>query len=311
MNISALRLLIYDKYGKDFNAFSEITHTIIKTHEYLNRHDNILVAYSGGSDSDCVLHLLCTYFNDYLYKIHFVFSDTGIEYKATRKHICDIAKKYNVNIVNVRGKSVVTCCREYGVPMLNKSKSKALSMYLRDTPKGHYLVFENNGAYFGFTEKERLLAKYCKDNNIKVSEKCCEYAKKKPMKTYAKNNKIDLTITGERKAEGGLRAIKNASCFSIHKNGDHKFMPIFWWSDNTKKIFKEFENIRYSDCYEIYGMKRTGCVGCPFGRNTADELKTMSIYEHDLYKLCLSVFGTAYQTMDMFNVRKHKCLFFE
>lgn len=292
----------------DINAFSEIWHTCAKVYEYFEAHENILVSYSGGSDSDCMVHLFCKYFPQYIEKIHFVFSDTGIEYKATRNHVKETEIKYNITIKTVRGLSVVTSCKRYGVPMLNKNKSKALSMFLRRTPKGHFLVFENNSPYFGFSDNERKLAMYCDDNNISVSEKCCEVSKKNPLKKYAKNNCIDLQVTGERKSEGGLRATIHKSCFEIHKNGEHKFMPLFWWTDKTKKIFKEKEQIKYSDCYEIYGMKRTGCVGCPFGRDTKTELETMQKFEPELYKLCLTVFGESYRLMDKFEVRKHKCL---
>lgn len=85
-------------------------------------------------------------------------------------------------------------------------------------------------------------------------------------------------------------------------------MPLFWWSDDVKAVFKETENITYSDCYEVWGMKRTGCVGCPFGRNVGEELELMRRYEPRLYKACINVFGTSYKLTDMFNCRKKKCL---
>lgn len=302
------KYLTEDATGETLEAFSDIFHTACKTIEHFETHERIMVSVSGGSDSDCMVHFFCTYFPEYLYKIHFVFSDTGIEYSATRNHLAELENKYNIQIERVRGESVVTSVRKYGVPMLNKSKSKALSMYLRKTPKGHFLVFENDSKYFGFTDKERQLAKYCEKNKIMVSEKCCEVSKKKPMQQFAKQHKIDLIVTGERKAEGGLRATIHKSCFEEHKHGGHKFMPLFWWNDTTKKIFKETEKIHYSDCYEVWGMKRTGCVGCPFGKDTAGELKLMKQYEPKLYALCRKVFGTAYETMDKFQVRKKPCL---
>lgn len=302
------KYLTEDATGETLEAFSDIFHTACKTIEHFETHERIMVSVSGGSDSDCMVHFFCTYFPEYLYKIHFVFADTGIEYAATRKHLSELEKKYDIKINRVRGLSVVTACRLYGVPMLNKNKSKALSMYLRKTPKGYFLVFENESKYFGFTDKERQLAKYCEDNNIKVSEKCCEVSKKKPIQQFAKQHNIDLTVTGERRSEGGLRATVHKSCFEEHKHGDHKFMPLFWWSDTTKRIFKETEKIIYSDCYEIWGMKRTGCVGCPFGKDTAGELNLMKKYEPKLYKACLAVFGKSYEIMDKFKVRRKPCL---
>lgn len=85
-------------------------------------------------------------------------------------------------------------------------------------------------------------------------------------------------------------------------------MPLFWWTNKVKDAFKEAEGIRYSDCYEVWGMKRTGCVGCPFGRNTGEELKLMQQYEPNLYKACMNVFGLSYELTDRFNCRRKKIL---
>ena len=55
-------------------------------------------------------------------------------------------------------------------------------------------------------------------------------------------------------------------------------------------------------------MRRTGCVGCPFGSDTAQELRLMMEYEPNLYKACMNVFGIAYELTDRFNCRRKKKL---
>jgi 3'-phosphoadenosine 5'-phosphosulfate sulfotransferase (PAPS reductase)/FAD synthetase len=87
-----------------------------------------------------------------------------------------------------------------------------------------------------------------------------------------------------------------------------KFMPLWWWSNETKKEFKEKEQIKYSDCYEVYGMKRTGCCGCPFNLNIADDLQIMAAYEPKLLKAVMHTFGESYRLMDEFGCRRKKCL---
>ena len=143
---------------------------------------------------------------------------------------------------------------------------------------------------------------------IKISAKCCEVSKKRPLYQYIKENGIDLNVTGERKAEGGIRATAHHSCFEQSKNHVDKYMPLWWWSDRVKSVFKEREGIRYSDCYEVYGMRRTGCVGCPFSLTIADDLTTMYIFEPQLYKACMKVFGESYRLVDQFGARKRKCI---
>ena len=85
-------------------------------------------------------------------------------------------------------------------------------------------------------------------------------------------------------------------------------MPLWWWSNDVKAVYKQTEGIRYSDCYEVYGMKRTGCVGCPFNLNIAKELQAMYEYEPRLFKACMNVFGQSYELMDRFKCRRKKCL---
>lgn len=321
MNKPKIYAVLREKYitenatGETLEAFSDIFHTACKTIEHFETHERICVSVSGGSDSDCMVHFFCTYFPEYLYKIRFVFSNTGLEYEATRKHIKELEKKYAITIDCIRGESVVTVVRKYGIPIISKEKSLILHYYMKNAPYAIRQV-EGLGEYAkdgtkskrAFTEKEKALSAYCKDNNIAISERCCYHSKKKPLRDYRKQHQIDLNVTGERRAEGGIRSTSHQSCFEEHKNGEHKYMPLWWWSDTTKKIFKVTENIRYSDCYEIWGMKRTGCVGCPLNSNIGEDLKMIKEYEPKLYKACLAVFGKSYEIMDKYKVRRKPCL---
>lgn len=42
-------------------------------------------------------------------------------------------------------------------------------------------------------------------------------------------------------------------------------------------------------------MKRTGCCGCPYGRDFEKELEIIQKYEPKLYKACVNIFGQAYE----------------
>ena len=182
---------------------ADVLHTCIKMNNYFRDHDSIAISVSGGSDSDCIVHLVCKYFPEYLSKCKFVFVNTGLEYDATKRHLCDLEKRYGITIDRIRGKSVVLAVKKYGVPILNKAKAKTLGEFLRRTKRGYYLVFEYKSDDYGFTESERDLARYLDENKIMVSAKCCETSKKKPKHKYDKENGIDLSVTGIRRAEGG------------------------------------------------------------------------------------------------------------
>lgn len=301
-------MILQHKYT-DINVFSEIERTCRKIEEHFETHNNILVSVSGGSDSDCIVHLICTYFPEYVEKCRFVFVNTGLEYAATKRHLCDLEKRYGITIDRIRGKSVVTVIREYGVPILNKSRSEDIYYYLRGAEWAINRI--DGGAMqkeYAYTKNMVNMIHYAKENGIKISNRCCLISKKRPLYKYMKKNCCDLNVTGERKAEGGQRAAKHKQCFEMHKNGQHKFMPVFWWSEMVKAAFKKVENIRYSDCYEVYGMKRTGCCGCPFNLNIADDLQAMREYEPRLFTACMNVFGASYELTDRFNCRRKKCL---
>lgn len=50
-----------------------------------------------------------------------------------------------------------------------------------------------------------------------------------------------------------------------------------------------------SKCYTEYGLKRTGCAGCPFGRDFEYELEVIQKYEPKLYKAVNNIFGDSYE----------------
>ncbi len=299
----------FPQYAEDLTRV-QVIETCIKMKQHFRDHDRILISVSGGSDSDCIVHLVCKYFPEYVEKCHFVFVNTGLEYAATKRHLDDLEEKYGIKINRIRGKSVVTVIRSSGIPILSKIKSKFLGLYIRGFPSGEKYVFGDGYKVkkLQFTENQKRLAIYLKSNAISVSSKCCDDSKKKPIHTYIHTYGIDLNCTGEREAEGGQRAMIHKSCFECKEKGPDKYMPLWWWDDYVKADFKAAEGITYSDCYEVYGMKRTGCCGCPFNLDIARDLQAMYEYEPNLYKACMNVFGLAYELTDRFNCRRKKCL---
>lgn len=302
--------ILRQKYP-DINIFSEIERTCRKIEEHIGSHERISVSISGGSDSDCIVHLICTYFPEYLEKIHFVFVNTGLEYQATKDHLTDLEQKYGITIDRIRGQSVVTVVRKYGFPILSKYKSELIRNHIAGQPHAEGFIFGDKIRTFNamkFTDNQKDLVRYLKENNYKISARCCTYSKKKPLHKYQSEKKCDLCVTGERKAEDGQRAISQNSCFAERKTDIPKFMPLFWWTNEVKAAFKKAEGIKNSDCYEIYGMKRTGCCGCPFNQDIMIDLQLMYQYEPKLYKACMNVFGQSYELMDRFHCRRKKCL---
>lgn len=128
-----------------------------------------------------------------------------------------------------------------------------------------------------------------------ISDKCCKYAKKYVISSLIKNKNYDLNITGIRKAEGGVRSSAYSNCFLENDNGCDYYMPIFWYKNEDKKEYQEHYNIENSKCYTEYRLIRTGCSGCPFGRDFEQELEIIQKYEPKLFVAVNNIFKDSYE----------------
>ena len=285
----------------------------------IQRHNHIMVAVSGGSDSDLLLDLI--YKLDPEKKVTYVYFKTGLEYEATLRHLEDLEEKYGIEIQKITpALPIPLCCRRYGVPFWSKRVSEyiyrlqkhgfqwedepfevlykryprckaALRWWCNDFPKkdnGSESAF--NIAYVPFL-KEYMIA----NPPPPISAKCCEYAKKAPAAKYEAENYFDLNCTGVRKAEKGARAQAYSSCFTQVTGGANTYRPLFWLSDADKQAYKEHYGIVNSDCYEVWGLLRTGCPGCPYGKDFEQELELMQKYEPKFHRAALKIFGASYE----------------
>jgi 3'-phosphoadenosine 5'-phosphosulfate sulfotransferase (PAPS reductase)/FAD synthetase len=292
--------------------------TFAKINSILDEYKNkeIRLSYSGGSDSDTVAWLL-----RYLgYNIKFVFYDTGLEYQATRKHL-DYMKSEGFDIEVVRPKKTIpNTIYHYGVPFISKHVSdmmqrlnhnkfdwkndgnldfdSALNKYPHSKSALRWWTDNNNSPRNNISWNRGLKEFLIKNNGIPfpTSAHCCYNTKKLPSKQHAHANNIELLMLGIRRAEGGKRATAYSSCFipkSIYPYA--LFFPIFWWTNEDKILFDEILNIKHSDCYGVYGMKRTGCPGCPFGQHFEEEILSIAQFEPKLEKAVSKIFGQSYE----------------
>lgn len=277
-----------------------------------NSYNKILCSISGGSDSDIILDMV--YKMDTNNKVEYVFFDTGLEYSATKEHINYLQEKYKIEIKTIRPKvPIPISCKLYGQPFLNKHVSEMINRLQIHNFKWEDKTFDElimqypkcKSALEWWTNTKpskahnisnnKLLKEFIIENNppFLISQKCCKYAKKELSKELIKSGKYQLEITGIRKAEGGVRASAYKSCFD-NKNEIDKFRPIFWFNDDDKLYYRKLFNVSNSKCYSSYGLKRTGCCGCPFGRDYENELHVLNKYEPKLYKATINIFSDSY-----------------
>lgn len=228
----------------DFDAphkFEAIKSIIAKR---LIEHPNAICSYSGGSDSDIMLHLIETVrkmFN--LPPVQYCFFNTGLEMDAIKRHVKTIEQQYSVTITEHKPKkNIVLSTREHGIPFVSKIMSAGLEgIQKKNIPLSiadEYADAEDKAAkrlelkkrYPGcettinflcccnskgeprpdiqlVINSSKHMLDFIKENPIpfKVSNKCCDYCKKQV--AHAAQKSFDMIITGERRDEGGMRSV--------------------------------------------------------------------------------------------------------
>lgn len=141
-----------------------------------------------------------------------------------------------------------------------------------------------------------------------VSAKCCDYCKKQCAHRVQKD--YEMIITGERRDEGGMRSVprqgeaNKTMCFAETSSGQYRLRPLYYVSDTDKAWYKEYYGIRYSDAYEVYGLTRTGCCGCPISYKAVADLELIRPHEPNLVKAAWNVFGASYRYRQQYNEYK-------
>lgn len=236
----------------DFDAprkFEAIKSIIAKR---LREHPNAICSYSGGSDSDILLHLIEQVRKTFnLPPVKYAFFNTGLEMEATKRHVKKMASLYGVEITSYRPKkNIVQATREFGQPFVSKIMSAGLEgMQNKNIPLSihdEYINAEDKVAkraelkerYPGcettinflcccnskgeprpdiqlVINSSKYMLDFIKDNPIpfKVSNRCCDICKKQVAHSIQKN--FDMVITGERRDEGGMRSVPRKDSTSM------------------------------------------------------------------------------------------------
>lgn len=228
----------------------------------LVEHPNAICSYSGGSDSDIMLHMIEMVRKTFdLPPVQYCFFNTGLEMDAIKRHVRDMAEKYGVTITEHRpSKGIVQATREHGQPFVSKIVSAGLEgIQKKNIPLS--IAAEYANAEGKVTKRAELRERYprcestinflCGCNSageprpdiqlvigsskylldfiiknpipFKVSNKCCDCCKKQVAHTMQKP--FDMIITGERRDEGGMRSVprKDNTAMCFSETGDGKY----------------------------------------------------------------------------------------
>lgn len=246
----------------DFDApakFEAIKSIIAKR---LKEHPNATCSYSGGSDSDILLHLIEQVRETFsLPPIHYAFFNTGLEMEAIKRHVSEMELQYGVTITRYRPKkNIVQATREYGQPFVSKIMSAGIEgIQRKNIPLSihkEYADAEDKAAKRAELKKRypgcettinflcccnskgeprpdiqlvinssKYMLDFITDNPIpfNVSNKCCDYCKKQL--AHSVQQSFDMVITGERRDEGGMRSVprKDNTSMCFSETADGKY----------------------------------------------------------------------------------------
>ncbi len=317
----------------------------------LRQHPKAICSYSGGSDSDILIDLIERTREMFpsLPPVKYVFFNTGLEMKAIKDHVRETAKKYGVEIETVRPKiGIVQASRKYGIPFVSKIMSSGLSEWQKkgiplsiaeEYEQAEDKARKRKELKERYPKCEMLInflcccnsageprpniqlvinsSKYMRDfigeypPDFQISAKCCDYCKKQVAHSVQKD--YEMIITGERRAEGGMRSVprsadflndNNTMCFYETGDDQFRFRPLYYVTDADKAWYKERYDIKYSDTYEVYGLTRTGCCGCPISHKAVADLELIRPYEPNVVKAAWNIFGKSYEYREKYNAYK-------
>ena len=318
----------------------------------LREHPNAICSYSGGADSDIMIDLIERTRKIFgLPPVKYVFFNTGLEMKATKDHVKAASEKYEVEIEEFRPKvNIVNATRLHGIPFVSKIMSAGLEGWQKKNIPLH-IADEYENAGDKISKRKELSERYPKCESIinflcccntageprpniqlvinsskymrdfiaeyppdfQISSRCCDYCKKQIAHKAQKD--FEMIITGERRAEGGMRSVprkdNTSLCFTETSSGQFRLRPLYYVTDADKAWYKDYYGIQYSDAYEVYGLTRTGCCGCPISYKAVEDLEKIQPFEPNVVRAAWNIFGKSYLYRQKYNQYKAERILME
>jgi 3'-phosphoadenosine 5'-phosphosulfate sulfotransferase (PAPS reductase)/FAD synthetase len=243
------------------------------------------LSYSGGRDS----HFLLWFIKDILKdnRIKVVSVNTYLEHHEIKQRMiehADVILKPSLKPFEIKDR--------YGIPCFSKMQDEMIDRYQKGSRTPSLMQFihgtKNDGKTFfklNRTAKKLLL----NDDLHRISNKCCYYMKKLPVKNYEK-------MTG-KKPILGVRAVESINRKAVYRTcfTGRSFTPIH---DLTDELLKAIERRYKIDIPAIYDhIDRTGCMGCPYGSYHGDTEKELLLINKNQRNFVCELFKESYQIL--------------
>lgn len=250
------------------------------------------LSYSGGKDS----HLLYWFIKEYLKRddIKIVGINTYMEHHEIRDRILK-----NSDIVLYPEMKPMEVKAKYGSPCFSKIQDDFIDRYQRGSRSKSLMERIASRSFVGkdgkvhkssFSLNAKARELLLSGKLHRVSPKCCKILKKNTAHKFEKETGLKA-ILGVRGDEGAMRKTQYKSCFTK----DKKFTPLWDLSDELQeKIIKKY-NIEVPEVYKY--IKRTGCMGCPYGSYKGDTQKELALISDSQRKFVMEYFKESYEVL--------------
>lgn len=266
------------------------------TEFYEHYEGKVYVSYSGGKDSTVVLKLVRELYPE----VPAVYSDTRLDFPEVREHV-----KQTPNVIwlkpDMNFKQVIDT---FGFCYPSKECASHIEAAKRGVPYAVKLLREGmqmNGRK-GFLSENFMRWAWLIDADVKISTKCCDVMKEKPLDRYAKE-------TGRANINGILANESLRRRAAWYRGGCNYFKkanskPIAFWTEQDVLQYILDYDVKIPSVYgkvvhdkkgklRTTGESRTGCIFCPIGQhlhnpNTFQRLKET---HPKLYKYCMDELG--------------------
>lgn len=249
---------------------------------------DVYVSFSGGKDSTVLLDLVRSVYP----KVPAVFVDTGLEYPEIREFVKSIDNvawlKPDLNFN--------TILAIYGYPCISKEQARYIRDCQNPTDRNQITIRRRlTGIDRNEIQKKSGMIskkwKYLIDAPFKISERCCDVMKKRPIKKYNKETGR-MQFVGTMAADSRLRtqAYLRVGC-NAFDNGSSQ--PMAFWTEKDVWEYIRSKNLPYSSIYDT-GVKRTGCMFCMFGVHLEKEpnrFQRMKETHPKQYDYCINKLG--------------------
>lgn len=276
--------------------------TQAKILEWYKKYDGqVFISFSGGKDSTVLLDLVRRVYDD----IPAVFVDTGLEYPELREFVKTIP-----NVEWLRPKyPFYEIIEKYGYPVI----SKDVSGTIYGARKGQQSrILRLNGTWLDKAgNKSRYNCeqyRYMLDAPFKISDKCCYYMKKAPMRSYERQTGRK-GILGTMACESQLR-LQSWLWFGCNAfEATHpSSRPMSFWMEQDVLRYLQITGIPYASVYgeieevktnkgiqlRTTGLHRTGCMFCMYGvhlEETPNRFQKMQMTHPKQYDYCINKLG--------------------